>query len=142
VCCADGFSSASLSVRMQKKIAGKLSSRTLARHLINEPTARILDHVYILLKMYYDKQTAEKVVVPVPSILYFYLFRKGCEAHDEIIDQNHHTHAQSSVEHVRNALSHNVHTQIPTTARHHHQLPPSSCHIYSFVNKRCIQKCV
>ena len=58
---ADGFSSASLSVRMQKKIAGKLSSRTLARHLINDPTSRVLDNVYVLLKIFYNKHQAEKV---------------------------------------------------------------------------------
>jgi len=50
-----------LSVRLQKKLAGKLASRSAAKHLVSDPVAALLDAVYRLLKDFHGKREAEKV---------------------------------------------------------------------------------
>ncbi|VDP11801.1 unnamed protein product [Soboliphyme baturini] len=60
---ADGpFSSKSLSVKAQKKILSKIANRTVAHHFISDQSARLLDNLYKLLKEFYTKKEAEKVV--------------------------------------------------------------------------------
>jgi len=56
------FNSLSMAVRAQKKILGKMASRSIAKHFVDEITARILDGFYRILKEYYSKKEAEKVI--------------------------------------------------------------------------------
>jgi len=56
------FNSRSLSVRAQKKILGKMASRNVAKHFITDNAARLLDGIYRILKDFYSKKEAEKVV--------------------------------------------------------------------------------
>jgi len=56
------FSSHSVAVRIQKKLLGKLASRNTAKHFISETTSRLLDNIYRILKEFYSKKEAEKVI--------------------------------------------------------------------------------
>uniref|UniRef100_A0A914WYM7 Uncharacterized protein n=1 Tax=Plectus sambesii TaxID=2011161 RepID=A0A914WYM7_9BILA len=49
-------------MRAQKKILGKMSSRSIAKHFISDTAARLLDNLYRILKDFYTKKEAEKVV--------------------------------------------------------------------------------
>lgn len=62
-----GFSAASLSLRMQKKLAGKVASREVAKHYLSEPVFRLLDALHDLLKEFYPKKTADKASSPSSS---------------------------------------------------------------------------
>lgn len=58
-----GFNSKGLGLRMQKKLASKVSSKSVAKVFIDEQTGQLLDKVYILVKEYTnDKKEAEKIV--------------------------------------------------------------------------------
>ncbi|TKR96343.1 hypothetical protein L596_010377 [Steinernema carpocapsae] len=56
------FSSASVFQRIQKKMVGKVAGKNLVKHFGSDNTSRLFDNLYALLKVRYDKQTAEKVV--------------------------------------------------------------------------------
>ena len=56
------FDSKSLGLRAQKKLAGKLASKKIAKQFIDDTTGRILDNVYKAAKEYFDKKTAEKAI--------------------------------------------------------------------------------
>lgn len=59
----NGFNSKGLGLRVQKKLASKMSTKSVAKVFIDEPTAQLLDNVYILVKEYTgDKKEAEKIV--------------------------------------------------------------------------------
>ena len=52
-----------LGMRIQKKILGKMASRSVARHFIDDDAGRILDILYTFLKVY---KNSRHVVVPPP----------------------------------------------------------------------------
>ena len=52
----------SLALRVQKKVAGKLGSRGLAKRFISDSTARLLDSTYEALCLVFGKKESEKVV--------------------------------------------------------------------------------
>ncbi|KAF6035519.1 TNFAIP8 [Bugula neritina] len=59
----NGFNSKGLGLRVQKKLASKMSSKTVAKVFIDEPTGQLLDNVYSLVKEYTsDKKDAEKII--------------------------------------------------------------------------------
>lgn len=59
----NGFSSKGLGLRMQKKLASKMSSKSVAKVFIDEETGLLLDNVYQLVKEYTsDKKEGEKMV--------------------------------------------------------------------------------
>jgi len=63
------FSSKSLSMRAQKKILGKMASRNVAKHFISDNAARLLDNVYRILKDFYAKKDAEKIIKNVIKMI-------------------------------------------------------------------------
>ncbi|EYC16975.1 hypothetical protein Y032_0032g2597 [Ancylostoma ceylanicum] len=56
------FSAASLSIKAQKKIASKLSTRKTTKLFLNEAVVRVFDGFYDILRTYYNKKDSEKVV--------------------------------------------------------------------------------
>ncbi|MFH4975494.1 hypothetical protein AB6A40_002203 [Gnathostoma spinigerum] len=56
------FDATSLSLRTQKKLLSKISSRAVVKHFITEEAARLFDNFYRFLKHYYSKAVSEKVV--------------------------------------------------------------------------------
>ena len=58
----DHFDAQSISLRVQKKFLGKLTSRKVINTFIDETSGRILDNLYRLAKDNSDKKTAEKVI--------------------------------------------------------------------------------
>lgn len=58
-----GFSSKGLGLRVQKKLASKMSSKSIAKVFIDEQTGQLLDNVYQLVREYTsDKKEAERIV--------------------------------------------------------------------------------
>ncbi|KAK6728981.1 hypothetical protein RB195_006187 [Necator americanus] len=57
-----GFSAATLSVRAQKKIASKLSTRKTTKFFLSDAVVRVFDSFYKVLRTYYPKKDSEKVV--------------------------------------------------------------------------------
>uniref|UniRef100_W6NBX9 Uncharacterized protein n=1 Tax=Haemonchus contortus TaxID=6289 RepID=W6NBX9_HAECO len=57
-----GFSAASLSMRAQKKIASKLSTRKVTKLFISQSVDRVFDNLYNALRTYYSKKDSEKVL--------------------------------------------------------------------------------
>ncbi|RCN44583.1 hypothetical protein ANCCAN_09471 [Ancylostoma caninum] len=55
------FSAASLSIKAQKKIASKLSTRKTTKLFLNEAVVRVFDGFYNILRTYYNKKDSEKV---------------------------------------------------------------------------------
>ncbi|KAK6046445.1 hypothetical protein COOONC_16050 [Cooperia oncophora] len=55
-----GFSAASLSLRAQKKIASKLSTRKVTKLFISESVDRVFDNLYNALRCYFSKKDSEK----------------------------------------------------------------------------------
>ena len=47
----DSVKSHTLGIRIQKKILGKMASRSVARHFIDDDAGRILDILYAFLKV-------------------------------------------------------------------------------------------
>ncbi|ETN84385.1 hypothetical protein NECAME_01608 [Necator americanus] len=56
-----GFSAATLSVRAQKKIASKLSTRKTTKFFLSDAVVRVFDSFYKVLRTYYPKKDSEKV---------------------------------------------------------------------------------
>uniref|UniRef100_A0A0N5BKX6 Tumor necrosis factor alpha-induced protein 8-like protein n=1 Tax=Strongyloides papillosus TaxID=174720 RepID=A0A0N5BKX6_STREA len=56
------FSSASLSVRAQKKIVGKISNRKMVKVLTGSDVNNLFDELYRALKIHYNQNCAEKVI--------------------------------------------------------------------------------
>lgn len=59
---SNSFDVHELSVRLQKNLLGKLSSRSTVKHIISESSSRFLDQFYRILKEFCGKKEAEKVV--------------------------------------------------------------------------------
>ena len=58
-----GFDSRGLGLRAQKKLLGKMSSKSLAKHFIDDTTGRVLDNTYKIVKEYLtSKKEAEKIL--------------------------------------------------------------------------------
>jgi hypothetical protein len=59
----EGFDSKSLGMRAQKKLLGKMSSRKITKHFIDDTSARLLDNLYRIAKDYSgSKKVAEKLM--------------------------------------------------------------------------------
>lgn len=56
------FDSKGLGIRAQKKLAGKLASKKIAKQFIDDTSGRLLDNLYKAAKEFYDKKTAEKAI--------------------------------------------------------------------------------
>jgi hypothetical protein len=54
--------SSSLALRAQKKILGKLASRGVVKHFVNDESLRIFDGLFLILKDYYNEKDASKTV--------------------------------------------------------------------------------
>ena len=64
------FNTKSLSLRMQKKIASKMSTKGVAKTLVDDTTAELLDHLHKLAKNEYaSKKDAEKLVKYIVKIV-------------------------------------------------------------------------
>ena len=62
----DSFDSKSLGLRAQKKLLGKMASKKIAKHFIDDTSARLLDQVYRMSRDYSgSKKTAEKLMKDV-----------------------------------------------------------------------------
>lgn len=55
------FSSATIIKSAQKKILSKIISRNNVKFFVGDATIRLFDHIYQILKVVYNKITAEKV---------------------------------------------------------------------------------
>ncbi|KAJ1367085.1 Tumor necrosis factor alpha-induced protein [Parelaphostrongylus tenuis] len=56
------FSASSLSIKAQKKIASKLSTRKVTKLFLNNDVDTIFDSLYNVLRTYFSKKDAEKIV--------------------------------------------------------------------------------
>jgi len=64
------FNTKSMSLRMQKKIASKMSTKGVAKTLVDDTTAELLDHLHKLAKNEYpSKKEAEKLVKYIVKIV-------------------------------------------------------------------------
>jgi hypothetical protein len=64
------LNSQSLALRIQKKIASKMSNKTIAKIFIDETTGRILDNIYRLIKEYSkNKKLAETLINSIIKII-------------------------------------------------------------------------
>ena len=64
------FNTKSLSLRMQKKIASKMSTKGVAKTFVDDTTAELLDHLHKLAKNEYaSKKEAEKLVKYIVKIV-------------------------------------------------------------------------
>ena len=59
---ASSFSSTSLGLRIQKKVAGKFSTKAFAKNFIDDEIGKLLDLLHNILSKELDQQTADKVV--------------------------------------------------------------------------------
>ena len=60
---ASGFSSKGIGLRIQKKVLGKLSNKTVAKTFIDDNTSKLLDMLHeILLKELGDSKKSDKVI--------------------------------------------------------------------------------
>lgn len=57
-----GFDSRGMGLRAQKKLLGKMSSKTIAKHFIDDTTSKVLDMTYKIIKEYSNKKDAEKML--------------------------------------------------------------------------------
>ncbi|XP_067928591.1 tumor necrosis factor alpha-induced protein 8-like protein isoform X1 [Watersipora subatra] len=58
----NGFNSRGLGLRIQKKLASSMSSKSVAKVFIDDQTGQLLDNVYLLVKEYSgDKKEAERI---------------------------------------------------------------------------------
>lgn len=58
-----GFNSKGLGLRIQKKLASTMSTKSVAKVFIDEQTGQLLDNVFLLVKEYTgDKKQAEKII--------------------------------------------------------------------------------
>jgi hypothetical protein len=64
-----GFSSKSLGVRVQKKIASKFSNKTLVKNLVDDDMGQLLDMLHDILLKEYGEQKAEKVIKNILKIV-------------------------------------------------------------------------
>lgn len=57
-----GFSAASFSIKAQKKIVSKLSTRKITKLFISDSVDRVFDSLYYALRIHYSKKESEKVL--------------------------------------------------------------------------------
>ena len=53
----------SLGIRIQKKILGKMASRSVARHFIDDDAGKILDALYAFLKVRYRTRANQILII-------------------------------------------------------------------------------
>ncbi|OWF47936.1 tumor necrosis factor alpha-induced protein 8-like isoform X2 [Mizuhopecten yessoensis] len=57
-----GFDSRGVGLKIQKKLLGKMSSKSIAKHFIDDTTSKVLDAAYKIIKEYSNKKDAEKMM--------------------------------------------------------------------------------
>ncbi len=66
----NAFNSQSLGLRIQKKIASKMSNKNMAKIFIDDTTGRILDNLSIIVKEYTNSRSkSEKILNDVIKII-------------------------------------------------------------------------
>ena len=59
---ADGFSSKSIGLRIQKKVIGKFSTKSVAKAFIDDDFGRLLDILHRILKDEFENKKADKII--------------------------------------------------------------------------------
>ena len=59
---ADGFSSKNIGLRIQKKVIGKFSTKSVAKAFIDDDFGRLLDIIHSILREEFDTKKADKVI--------------------------------------------------------------------------------
>ena len=59
---ADGFSSKNVGLRIQKKVIGKFSTKSVAKAFIDDDFGRLLDILHNILKQEFDSKKADKII--------------------------------------------------------------------------------
>ena len=59
---ADGFSSKSIGLRIQKKVVGKFSTKAVAKTFIDDDFGRLLDILHSILRAEFDSKKADKII--------------------------------------------------------------------------------
>lgn len=59
---ADGFSSKNVALRIQKKVIGKFSTKSVAKAFIDDDFGKLLDILHSILKQEYDSKKADKII--------------------------------------------------------------------------------
>lgn len=57
-----GFDSKGLGLRAQKKLLGKMSGKSIAKHFIDDTTSEVLDKAYIIIKDFRSKDEGKKIM--------------------------------------------------------------------------------
>lgn len=66
---SDDLKSKDLAMQVQKKILGKMASKSFSKMLIDERTSEILDELYKVLKEYRGRKTATKLIKDLMKIM-------------------------------------------------------------------------
>lgn len=77
------FSAASLSMKAQKKIASKLSTRKITKLFLSDAVDRVFDTLYSALLTHYSKKDAEKVVKNIIKLA----VKLGLLARNDMLDK-------------------------------------------------------
>ncbi|XP_033750826.1 tumor necrosis factor alpha-induced protein 8-like isoform X1 [Pecten maximus] len=64
-----GFDSRGMGLKIQKKLLGKMSSKSIAKHFIDDTTGKVLDATYKIMKEYASKKDAEKMMKCIIKIV-------------------------------------------------------------------------
>lgn len=59
---ADGFSSKNVGLRIQKKVIGKFSTKSVAKAFIDDDFGKLLDILHNILKQEFDSKKADKII--------------------------------------------------------------------------------
>ena len=59
---ADGFSSKNIGLRIQKKVIGKFSTKSVAKAFIDDDFGRLLDILHSILREEFDSKKADKII--------------------------------------------------------------------------------
>lgn len=64
-----GFDSKGLGLRAQKKLLGKMSSKKIAKHFIDDLTSEVLDKAYLIIKDFKNKEEGKKIMKYIIKIV-------------------------------------------------------------------------
>ncbi len=59
---ADGFSSKNIGLRIQKKVIGKFSTKSMAKAFIDDDFGKLLDILHSILKQEFESKKADKII--------------------------------------------------------------------------------
>ena len=66
---SSGFSSRNLGLRVQKKVLGKLSNKTLAKSFVDDELSQLLDTLHLIISKEFESAKSEKVVKNLIKII-------------------------------------------------------------------------